>query len=88
MKKFLAALCFAPWLLLGIAYQLDPPSSLGGLLWLLGIHVIFIGLLIIVVRKARSSEQGVFLGYSASFWIAASVSCYGLGVLTPFLAGT
>ena len=86
MKRFLGALCFAPWLLLGIAYPMDPPSTLEGGLWLLAIHLAFIGVLILMVRSARRSQDKTFLGFSPSFWVVASVASYGLGALTPFLA--
>ena len=88
MKKLLGVILFAPWLFLGISYQLEPPTTLKDGLVLVVIHLAFIGLLILAVRKAKASDTGQFLGFSPLAWIGASVASYVLGMMTPYLAQT
>ena len=86
MKKIIGALMFTPWLFLGISPRLEPPESATDFAAYTAIHLAFIALLVLIVRRARVSDKGTCLGYSAGFWVTATITAYALGFFTPELA--
>ena len=86
VKAVFAALLFTPWLFLGISFHLEPLSGPGDALVLLGVHLLFLSLLWLIIRRTRKSPKGTFIGYSSFVWIAGSIASYMLGFLAPVLA--